>query len=137
MWFGHLLSLVPQGWHWLLRYGTVRCNLITSRFVDVVRHLFWKHVISNNDMVGVDEYLYDHIFVVNDNDDNERQETLLVFWTGSEYYSVLQIHDTQKSSKFDNSVPLVIFLIFKDNNEWIGYYFIVFVIIQFKSFQTT
>jgi len=30
-------------------------------------------------MVGVDEYLYDHIFVVNDNDDNERQETLLVF----------------------------------------------------------
>ena len=88
-------------------------------------------------MVGVDEYSYDHISVVNDNDDNERQETLLVFWTGSEYYSVLQIHDTQKPSKFDNSVPLVIFLIFKDNNEWIGYYFIVLVIIQFKSFQTT
>ena len=30
-------------------------------------------------MAGVDEYSYDHISVVNDNDDNERQETLLVF----------------------------------------------------------
>ena len=38
---------------------------------------------------------------------------------------------------FGNSVPLVIFFIFKDNNEWIGYYCIVFVIIQLKSFQMT
>jgi len=51
-----------------------------------------------------------------------------VFRTGSEYYSVLQM-TIRNRLQFDNSVPLVIFLIFRYNNEWIRYYFIVLVIV--------